>query len=156
MKLNTKQKETLWLSARIFIGIIFTYSGYSKLVEPIENFRGIISQYEVIPYGMVPLISLIAPWLEFIFGAFMLLGYAVRLSAFVLGSLSLGFVIILSSSHALLGSTPMSCGCFGEGGLIHLTVRQVFILDVLDIAIAFNLFSMRHHLWSLDAWLTKS
>ena len=144
----------IWFIARIFLGLVFAYSGFSKLMEPVENFRGIIAQYQVIPYFFVPAIAYIFPWLELIFGVFLLLGFAPRLSAFNLAFFSLCFLIIIGSSNILLGVTPMSCGCFGQGG-IHLSVRQVFFLDVIDFAIGLKLFSMKDHLWSLDNLLKK-
>ncbi|MBI3306875.1 MAG: DoxX family membrane protein [Candidatus Omnitrophica bacterium] len=143
----------VWLILRIWVGLIFAYAGFSKLTEPIENFRGIIAQYEVIPYAMVPFIAAVLPWVELISGVFLILGYAVRVSALVLGFLSFGFLMVLGSSQILLGSIPMSCGCFGENG-IHLTVRQVFGLDILNTAIGFKLFSLKKHDFSLDAVLS--
>ena len=132
--------------------MIFTYAGFSKLTEPVENFRGIIAQYEVIPYALVPFLAAVLPWMEFIFGVFLILGYAARVSALVLGLLSFGFLMVLGSSHVLLGSVPVSCGCFGEGGL-HLTVRQIFILDIANTAIGFKLYSLKVHPFSLDSKL---
>ncbi|MBI3317513.1 MAG: DoxX family membrane protein [Candidatus Omnitrophica bacterium] len=135
---------------RLWIGLVFVYAGFSKLMEPVENFRGIIAQYEVIPYALVPFLSVVLPWIEFIFGTFMILGYATRLSALVLTALSFGFLMVLGSSQVLLGSVPVSCGCFGEGG-IHLSVRQIFVLDILNTAIGIKLFSIKNHPFSLDS-----
>jgi hypothetical protein len=62
---------------------------------------------------------------------------------------------VLGSGNILLGASGgMSCGCFGEGGL-HLSVRQIFFLDLFDLAIGLKLFSVKNHVWSLDAWLKK-
>ena len=139
-----------WFVVRLFLGTVFAYSGFSKLMEPMENFRGIIAQYEVIPYVFVPAIALIFPWLELIFGIFLFLGYAPRVSALVLAFFSLSFLILLGSSKLLLGSFPVSCGCFGENG-IHLTVRQVFLLDLFDMAIGLKLSQIKFHPLSLDS-----
>ena len=144
----------VWFSARLFLGFVFAYSGFSKLMEPVENFRGVIAQYQVVPYSFVPFIAITFPWIEFIFGTFLILGFAPRISALVLALLSFTFLIVLGSSNILLGQAPMSCGCFGESG-IHLTVRQVFFLDIFDLAIGFKLYSIKEHPWSLDNWLKK-
>ena len=140
-----------WFFARIFTGFVFAYAGFSKLMEPVENFRGILAQYEVIPYILTPFIAVTLPWIEFIFGALFILGYATRLSALMLAGLSFCFLIVLGSSQILLGSTPISCGCFGEG--VHLTVRQVFVLDIADFVIALKLLSLPTHPFSLDHFL---
>lgn len=138
-----------WLAGRIFLGGVFAYSGFSKLMEPAENFRGIIAQYEVIPYVFLPVIAAVFPWLEFLLGSFLILGYAPRWSALALSFFSLIFLIVLGSSKLLLGAMPVSCGCFGEGG-IHLTVRQVFLLDLFDLVLGFGLFRAKDHVFSFD------
>ena len=148
-----KQTRPLfWILARLFLGTVFAYSGFSKLMEPVENFRGIIAQYEVIPYVFVPAIAHVFPWLELIFGIFLISGYAPRASALVLAFFSLSFLILLGSSKLLLGSFPVSCGCFGEHG-IHLTVRQVFLLDLVDFFLGLKLSRLKTHPLSLDQWL---
>jgi len=141
--------------ARLFLGLVFAAAGFSKLMEPVENFRGIISQYEVIPYALTPWIAALLPWIELIFGVFTIAGYLTRLSVLVLGLLSLGFLLVLGSSHVLLGSIPMGCGCFGATSPIHLSVRQVFVLDLFDVFLAFKLFSEKPHVFSLDCLLKK-
>ena len=146
---------SLLLFGRIFLGLIFAYAGFSKLMEPVENFRGAVAQYEVIPYALTPVIAAVLPWFEFVFGSFMILGFATRLAVFVLGALSLGFLLVLGSSHVLLGASPLSCGCFGANSPIHLTVRQVFLLDLVDLFLAFKLYSQKSHSFSLDALLKK-
>ena len=145
----------IWLLARVFTGLVYFYAGASKLLDPIENFRGAVAQYDVVPYVLVPAIAVVLPWLEFLFGAFLILGYAVRVSAFVLGGLSLGFLLVLGSSNVLLDAGGADCGCFGERALIHLTVHQVFLLDLLNFFITLKLFRMGRHLFSFDGWLQK-
>ena len=145
-------KSNPWLGFifRIFIGFIFAYAGFSKLMEPVENFRGMIAEYQVLPYGMVPVLAAVLPWMEFLAGVFMLLGFAIPFTAFILGGLSLSFLIVLGASHVLLDEGSKNCGCFGQNGLIHLTVRQVFAMDLINLAIAFKLFSMKRTPLALD------
>lgn len=137
------------------MGSVFVYAGFSKLLEPIENFRGIIAQYEVIPYIFVGPIAVMMPWIEFIGGALLIAGYLPRQTAMMLGFLSLGFLVVLGSSHLLLGNAPMNCGCFGENSWIKLSVRQVFLLDITNLAAGFYLYSKKDHLFSLDSVLKK-
>jgi len=124
-------------------------------MEPIENFRGVIADYDVIPYVLVPAIAKIFPWIEVIFGSFMILGYAPRLSSFVLGASSFGFLMLFAVTYLIHGSLPGSCGCFGEGG-VHLTVPQVFVLDTVNFLLAMKLLLMSEHPFSLDKWLRRS
>ncbi len=150
------KSDWFWLAARLFLGLVFAYAGFSKLMEPLENFRGALAQYEVIPYRLLTPMATVLPWLELTFGIFTMLGFATRLSSLALALFSLSFLIVLGSSHVLLGSFPISCGCFGEGG-IHLSVRQVFVLDLVNFFLGLKLF--RHPkkpLWSLDRLLGKA
>ncbi len=151
---GNKGSSLVLFVGRLFLGGIFAYAGFSKLMEPVENFRGIIAQYEVIPYMFVPVIALVFPWLELMFGIFLIIGYLPRISALALAIFSMIFLIVLSSSKVLLGSVPIACGCFGENG-IHLTVRQVFLLDFIDMILGIKLAQSPSLILSLHEWLKK-
>ncbi len=142
------------LVARVFLGMVFAYAGYSKLMEPVENFRGILAQYQIIPYALVPYLAMTFPWIELIAGVCLVLGYAPRAVALILALMSLGFLIGLGVSHFVLKSAPASCGCFGQRG-IQLSIEQVMALDLVNTLIGFKLFLLKKHPWSLDAWLKK-
>lgn len=147
-------KNILYFSVRISLGIIFVYAGFAKLTEPYENLRAFLEAYPAIPDALAPLIARTLPWIEFIFGIFMILGYAPRLSALVLGALLVGFLSVLAISRFVYGFSPEDCGCFGEGG-IHLSVPQALVLDALSFAAAIKFARMREHPWSLDHWLER-
>ena len=150
----SKASPAFWVAARIFLGFVFAYAGFSKLTEPVENFRGVIAEYRVIPYVFIPAVSLVMPWIEFVSGIFAVIGYAPRASSLILAVLCGGFLLVLGSSQLLLDSAPVTCGCFGQGGL-HLTVRQVFLLDAVNLAFGLKLYSLRDHPFSLDRLLKK-
>ncbi len=123
-------------------------------MEPVENFRGTLAQYEILPYVLVPYIAMTFPWIEFVGGVCLILGYMPRLCALVLGTMSLGFFAVLTVSHFILKSGPASCGCFGAKG-IHLSVPQMIVLDFVNAVIGFKLFQLKKHPSALDAWLKK-
>ena len=87
-----RRSDGLWIAGRIFMGLVFLYAGYSKLMAPYENFRGAIAYYEVIPYFLTGPIALVLPWLELVFGAFIIVGYMPRVSALVLAFFSFCFL----------------------------------------------------------------
>ena len=136
------------------MGSIFAYAGYTKLMAPYENFRGAIAHYEVIPYLFVGPIARVLPWCEVLFGVFLIAGYLPRASAAALAFFSFCFLIVLGASNVLLDAGGKDCGCFGEGGLIHLTVHQVFFLDLLDLFLGLKLYSLKEHPLSLERRLT--
>ena len=95
-------------------------------------------------------IALTTPWLELIFGSFLILGYAPRISSFVVALFSFIFIGVIVSSWIFAGVDIASCGCFGQGGL-QLTPQQILILDIVDFILAIGLFRLKEHRWSLDS-----
>ena len=140
---------------RLFLGGIFIASGYVKLTEPVENFSGLLAEYTILPPMLIPLLAHVVPWIEFVAGAFLVLGFLPNGSALALAFLSCNFLIVLALSKIILGTLPENCGCFGERG-VHLSVTQVMFLDFFDVALGFWLFSREKHPWSLDAFLKKA
>ena len=149
-----KSYKVLFLG-RMFLGLVFAYSGFSKLMEPVENFQGAMAAYEVIPYAIVPFLAHVIPWIEFFFGVFLILGYLPRISALVLSTMSLSFVFLILTTRIVTGVLPANCGCFGEGGLIHLKPLQVFIMDICNTFIGIRLAFLKSHPFSLAAFLRE-
>jgi len=140
---------------RLMIGLIFAYSGYTKLIEPVENFQAGIASYEIVPYIFIPWIARIIPWVEFIFGAFVIVGYLTRISAAMLAAMSWSFVMLIALTWFVTGSIPADCGCFGEGSLIHFAAYQIFFLDIISTVIGIRLCLIHSHPLSLDTLLGK-
>lgn len=138
---------------RIFIGLIFAYSGFIKLMEPVENFQGGMAAYEIIPYAVIPFLARIIPWIEFLFGSFLILGYLPRVSALVLAVMSFSFVLLILTTRIVTGALPAHCGCFGEGSLIHLKPLQVLAMDVCNTFIGIRLALLKKHSFGVSAFL---
>ena len=151
----TKQEKFLFFAARLFLGGIYIYAGFIKLVEPIENFRGAIASYELLPESLIALVSYVLPWIELVFGFFLILGYLAQLSALILSVVSIAFVILMGISYKLHGHLPASCGCFGAGGF-HLSPNLVIFLDLFNCLLGLKLFFTKNHPLSLDARLDTS
>jgi uncharacterized membrane protein YphA (DoxX/SURF4 family) len=147
--------NNVWFFARLFVGVIFIYTGFEKLIEPVENFRGVIAEYRMVPHFLVAPAAYAVPWFEFLTGVFLVLGYAARWTAAALGFLSAGFVFLLGGEFLLTGQFPADCGCFGSG-TVRLSVPQVFVLDILNVLLCLKLFLIKDHPFSIDRWLQKS
>ncbi len=150
-----KGKKIFWVAVRIFYGMIFAYAGFSKLIEPYENFRGMINQYEIIPYAWSTPLAIVLPWFELIFGVFMVLGYLPKLTAAVLAGLSTMFLLAMGASHALLDSAGKDCGCFGQNAIIHLKIWQVFIMDFVFLLLSIRFYLAKDHPFSLHSLFKK-
>lgn len=148
--------EFFFLAARILIGSIYLYAGFTKLTEPVENFIGVITSYEIIPYFMAAPVAYILPWFEVIFGSFLILGYLTRVSVLVVGLISLSFVGLMALTYLKTGAFPANCGCFGEGSPIHFTGGQILILDSAVVLLTLAMVFRPSHPLSLDALLNRS
>jgi uncharacterized membrane protein YphA (DoxX/SURF4 family) len=140
---------------RLLLGLVFAYSGFTKLMEPVENFQGGMAAYEVIPYAVIPFLAHVIPWMEFIFGAFLIAGYLPRTSALVLAGMSWSFILLILTTRLVTGKLPADCGCFGEGSLIHFKPVQVLIMDTVNVIIGFRLVLLKHHPFGLTALLKR-
>jgi uncharacterized membrane protein YphA (DoxX/SURF4 family) len=150
--MSEKSYKILFLG-RMFLGLVFAYSGFTKLMEPVENFQGGMAAYEIIPYAVIPFLARMIPWIEFFFGSFLILGYLPRVSALVLAFMSWSFVLLILTTRIVTGSLPADCGCFGEGSLIHLNPYQVLIMDVCNTLIGIRLALFKIHPFSLASFL---
>lgn len=140
---------------RIFLGLVFAYSGYTKLMEPVENFRGAMAAYEIIPYFAISSLAYVIPWIELVFGIFVLVGYLSRISALVLAMFSASFILLILTTRIVTGALPADCGCFGEGSLIHLKPMQVVFMDLCNTFIGIRLALFNNPSFSLDTLLKK-
>lgn len=126
---------------RILIGGIYLLSGLSKLIQPIEYFEIAVGFYDLIPDNAIHYVALIVPWIEFIFGTHLLLGYDTKKSGIILAGLSGIFQVVLA--QAVLRDLPVDeCGCFG-GGYVHLTLYQSFALDTFLVLCLIQIISHR-------------
>ncbi len=117
----------LLLLIRLVLGGVFIYSGFSKLITPIENFMAVIEGYQFLKPPFIWPVAFFLPWLELIFGTFLLTGFLTRWSAAFLGLFSATFITLLSRS--LILKLPVTeCGCFGAG--ISLGPQQALMLDL--------------------------
>ena len=114
------------LAMRIFVGAVFIYAGWSKLVSPIENFIAVIEGYQFLSQSLISIVVFFLPWLELIFGTFLLSGLLTRVSAGLLGIFLVVYVVLLLRS-LLLHLSVSECGCFGSG--IVLAPWQALLLD---------------------------
>lgn len=143
-----KLNKYFWLFARVFAGAFFAYAGISKLLEPLENFQAVLGNYGSIPSFLVGPVAHVLPWLEWLLGVFLILGYAPRMTAKMMTGICLIFIVSLTLS--LKSNTD--CGCFGEGGM-HLSKKQMLILDGLNFILLLRLSFLKRFALSLDAWL---
>jgi len=144
----------LFLFSRLFIGVLFVFSGITKLMEPVAEFALQIEQYALLPQILVTPFAIVLPWVELIFGGLLILGIWVKLDSAILGLTMLSFIIAIA--QAIIRDIGLTdCGCFGEVIEVGESPGQVLIRDIaFMLPIIYLLFS-KTKFFSMDKFLLK-
>lgn len=103
------------LLARLTLGGVLFMAGWLKIFTPAKS-QMAVRAYEILPISIANFLGIALPWLEVGFGALLILGIAVRLSAIVGGAMMVVFIAAISQAWAR--GLSIDCGCFGGGGTV--------------------------------------
>ncbi len=121
---------------RFSLGSIFIYAGFSKLLDP-KAFAKVLSQYDLIPEGLLAPVSIGLPALEFLAGLGLI--FAIRGSLSIIFGLLITFVIVLW--YGILHNLNIDCGCFSPEEIKGYTsLRHALYRDIVMIAAAIYLY----------------
>jgi uncharacterized membrane protein YphA (DoxX/SURF4 family) len=134
MKLNLKKILLFLLS--VFTGLIFIYSGYTKL-HPIEPFEFTFVDLGIGGWQTAPFLARFLIGLEFLIGILMISGVRVKQTALITIGTLLMFSVYLIFILIKEGNNG-NCGCFGNA--IVMTPVQALIKNVFLLVISFMLF----------------
>jgi len=129
-KANISMKALLTV-VRIFVGLLFIFSGLVKVNDPLGLSYKMQEFFEV--WGMnglsgyALLFSLLMNAFEIIAGVAVILGWRMRLFSWLLLLLIIFFTFL--TGYAVLSGKIKTCGCFGD--CIPLTAAQSFMKDIL-------------------------
>ncbi len=140
---------------RIMIGGLFVFSGVEKLLHPYQNFLYVIQSYQCFDATIEELAARVVPWVEFLTGAFLILGLWSRWA--LRSALVLFVCFILIVGQAIIRKLPIDkCGCFGEG--LSLPLPAVLSLDTfLTLVTLVLLFRIQQSsAFSLDRYFERS
>jgi uncharacterized membrane protein YphA (DoxX/SURF4 family) len=130
--------------SRIFIGIIFIFSGFVKGIDPMGSTYKFIDYFEAFHISFLnsiafPLAILLSTG-ELVIGLNLLLGIRMRLTSYAL-MFFMSFFTVLTFILAIYN--PVSdCGCFGDA--IILTNWQTFWKDIIILIPTFIVFLYRN------------
>lgn len=119
--------------SRVLVGLLFIYSGFVKLVDPIgsqykfEEYFGadVLNLEFLIPFALPFSILLIVT--ELVLGIMLLVGYKPKLTVWSLFGLNLVFLFLTWYSYTYNKVTD--CGCFGDA--LKLTPKETFYKNVV-------------------------
>jgi uncharacterized membrane protein YphA (DoxX/SURF4 family) len=95
---------------RLALGGLLLVTGALKVAHP-ESLAAAIAGYRLLPQALVLPIAVALPYLELIFGIYLVLGLFTRIAAVVTAAMFLLYSAAVAS--AVLRHIPASCGCFG-------------------------------------------
>lgn len=152
----------LAVPVRIALGAIFLAAAWFKLRPPRtvmalsgpQDFSGAIKAFKLgLPDSMVRLSTSAVPWTEAVCAVLLILGLWTRAAAAVIAAMTTLFTVLVAS--AVMRDLNISCGCFGEKGLIcsgpvgWCKVGENGLLIVAALALMLT----RTHALSIDAAL---
>ena len=100
------------LAARWILGLTFIYASFHKIVSP-ADFAKIVYGYDLFPAVFINLIAIIIPFLELITGLALVIGVYPRSAAFIINTLLMAYLIVLTIN--LIRGHEFDCGCFAFG-----------------------------------------
>ncbi len=123
--------------SRIFVGLLFIYSGFVKLIDPMgtqfkleEYFSEAVLNLEFLtPLALVFAILLVVA--ETVLGIMLLVGFKPKFTVWSLFGITLIFLFLTWYSHTYNKVTD--CGCFGDA--IKISPEQTFYKNVLFIVL---------------------
>ncbi len=133
------RKKTLFhrgiiiLLLRLTLGGLFIYASLHKIRNTIQ-FKDMISKYEILPYWMINITSIVLPWLEFLIGAFLIVGIFVRSCAIMQCSLLIIFILAISLNIAR--GLTIYCGCFTENTISSTNYWHIIFNGILLMMVA--------------------
>ncbi len=129
----------IWIMIlRIFLGILFIYSGVFK-IKDIFEFSLIVAKYGIIPEKFVNFFSIILPFFEIFSGFFLLSGIFLKGASFMILSMLISFTFAVF--YVILKGFHFECGCFEifgkdmETGILLIIRNFILILFSLNIFI---------------------
>jgi uncharacterized membrane protein YphA (DoxX/SURF4 family) len=143
-KLNNNKSAVWWIwAARIFVGLLFIFSGLIKINDPLGFSYKLEEYFEVFHItflnGLSVVISVVLCSLEIILGFALLIG--VRAVQVAWGLLLLIIFFAFLTFYSAYFKVVQTCGCFGDA--IPLTPWQSFSKDLVLLVLIIILFVNR-------------
>jgi uncharacterized membrane protein YphA (DoxX/SURF4 family) len=103
------KNKYIYLVFRLTLGSIFIYASIDKILNP-ADFAKIVYNYKLLPGFAINIFGIILPWIEFISGLLLIIGFRTQGSAFIISALLVVFIFAISIN--VIRGVDISCGCF--------------------------------------------
>lgn len=113
------------LPLRLYIGYIFLYACWHKILDP-ATFAIDVATYQILPLWLVNLMAVILPWIELASGALIVIGWRARAAALLMAGMMAMFLAAIII--ALIKGLEMSCGCFASQSMQEDPISTMTVL----------------------------
>ncbi len=140
------------LVARIYLGGIFIYAAWGKILDP-YSFALSIATYQMFPNEIINITAIALPWLEMVVGVLLVLGIQTRPNVILINGMMVVFIYAIWSAVDR-GLGLGSCGCFAsEEAAEEISMATVW-RDVAWLVIGIFIFFVKEQArWGIDrAW----
>ncbi len=130
------------ITLSILLGLIFIYSGWSKLDPVIETFEFTFVDLGIGNWYTAPIIARLLIGFEFLIGFLLIINYDLR--KFTL-PLTIGLLIFFSiylAFQIMINGNDSNCGCFGER--LYMTPAKAILKNVIMIVAALPIYYFWH------------
>lgn len=104
-----KTEKTGFVLARIFMGAVFLYASYDKILHP-QAFAEAVYNYQLLPDTAVNAAALVLPWIELVAGLCLVTGIWLPGAAVLAALLMTAFTAALVFNQ--IRGLDVHCGCF--------------------------------------------
>jgi uncharacterized membrane protein YphA (DoxX/SURF4 family) len=109
IKFTSLDNKYIYLILRIILGVTFIWASVDKILNPAE-FAKLVYNYRILPDYTINIFGIVLPWIEFLCGIFLVVGFNTKSSSLILSALLLIFIIAISA--AIFRDLDINCGCF--------------------------------------------
>ena len=135
-----KYKHHIVDVSRFVLGFIFIYFSYDKILDP-KLFSDIVSNYDIIPFGLENLGALILPFIEFLIGLCLILGIFIDSSVIISIILLIFFILLIGQAY--LRGKSIDCGCLlSDLSQISSSEKRLYMLKRIVQDICFIVFAI--------------
>ena len=114
---------------RLALAVVFIVAGALKIVDPIGFARN-ITDYDLVPETLVPVIAVVLPWWEVVAGALAVVGRWKVGALAALTGMSAAFLVM--GGITLARGLSVECGCFGflseRVGVVSVSVEAALLI----------------------------
>lgn len=136
---------------RLALAGIFIYAGFIKLLDP-RAFAHAISQYGLVPEGLLPAVAVGLPALELLAGLGLIL--EVRGSLTIIFIMLFMFLMVLG--YAIWANLDIDCGCFAPEDLdAQHRIQTAFWRDLIMVGASLFLYRRLRSRSPQSRWVAK-